>query len=175
MQSPEAGVLELADPESFTPAERRLASVIVSTARGRGTMFRGRLAECEVALALGAEHPEVGTSGWDLRLPAPDGRTIEVKSCRVGKKFSIGAKPRDIDLWIFVHVSNDEVGTRFTVASNDHVDAERKRFKTERRSPVHLSAPIVAEKWGLLTTDELVRAVYAEPAVVTNEGSIVVL
>ncbi len=121
-------------------------------------MFRGRLAECEVALALGAEHPDVGTSGWDLRLPAPDGRTIEAKSCGANKKFSIGTKPRDVDLWIFVHLATGEAETRFTVTSNDQVNDARKKFKPERKSPVRLSTQTVAE-WGLHTVEELAAAI----------------
>lgn len=144
MRSHEAITLDLAELETFSPAEARLAQVVVSTARGRGAMFRGRLAECEVALALGAEHPDVDTSGWGLKLPDPDGRTIEVKPCGVGKKFSIGKRPRAVDLWIFVHVAKLEVDTLFTVASNERVDTERKGFKTERKSPVHLSQQTVA-------------------------------
>lgn len=158
MRTPETTTLDLADPDSFTPAERRLAQVMISTARGRGTMFRGRLAECEVALALSADHPDVGTSEWDLRLPAPDGRTIEVKSCAVDKKFSIGRRARDVDLWIFVHVGKDEVDTRFTVATNERVNSERGRFKTERKSPVHLSQRTVAT-WGTIEVDALSAAV----------------
>jgi hypothetical protein len=162
MRKHEVGVLDLSDARPFTPAEERLAQVIVVTARGRGTMFRGRLAECEVAIALGAEHPDVGTSHWDLRLPAPDGRTIEVKSCGANKKFSIGTKPRDVDLWIFVHVSNDEVGTRFTVASNDQVNEEREKFAPVRKSPVRLPSATVS-KWGMHTVDELAAAVSDTP------------
>lgn len=163
MRERDANRLNLADLESFSAAEMRLAQVIVATARGRGTMFRGRLAECEVSLALGAEHPDVGTSGWDLRLPGPDGRTIEVKSCGVDKKFSIGTKPRKVDLWIFVHVANHEADTRFTVASNDQVNAERKRFKSDRKSPIHLSRRAVAG-WGMIAADELRATVDRLPA-----------
>jgi hypothetical protein len=86
-----ASALALVDPETFTPAEMRLAQVIVSTARGRGTMWRGRLAECQVALALNAQHADVGTSDWDLKLP--DGKTIEVKSCGEGKSSRSAPSP----------------------------------------------------------------------------------
>jgi hypothetical protein len=140
-----SSALALVDPETFTPAEMRLAQVIVSTARGRGTMWRGRLAECQVALALNAQHADVGTSDWDLKLP--DGKTIEVKSCGEGKSFSIGSKPHHVDVWVFVHFAADEANTTLTVVSYATVEEERSRFSPNRKSPVRLSRKSVA-RWG---------------------------
>jgi hypothetical protein len=140
----------------FTPAEERLARVIVTMARGGGTMFRGRRAECQVAVALGARHPAIGTSPWDLMLP--DGRTIEVKSTAGQAGFSIGRTARDVDLWVFVHCGATEADDRFTIVTNDVVDRERARFRSERLSVMRLS-PKVVRGWGLHTSVELSAAV----------------
>lgn len=156
MSNSEFAKLDLVESNQFTPAEKLLSRVVVSTARGGGTMYRGRLAECVVAIALRADHADLGTAAADLRLP--DGRTIEVKSSASSGKFSIGDSSRSVDIWIFVHVGESEGDWRFTLALNDAVNGERKRFKSPRKSPVMLSRTKVSE-WGVLTELELIAAV----------------
>lgn len=136
----------------FTEAEQLLASVIVTMARGGGTMFRGRRAECQVALALGARHPELGTSSWDLKLP--DDRTVEVKSAKAGGSFSIGRASRDVDLWVFVHCGATEQDDEYTIVTDATVEEQRKRFRAERRSAARLSSPVV-RAWGVHPASDL--------------------
>ena len=81
-----------------------------------------------------------------------------MKSSASSGKFSIGTGPRNVDIWIFVHVGESEADWRFTFASNDVVNGERKRFKSPRKSPVMLSRTKVS-KWGVLTERELIEAV----------------
>lgn len=133
------------DPEFLKLIDRELdedelhfARVLVSTANGYGTMFRGRLVECQIARALDAQHPPRGTSAWDLWAPGRGG--IEVKST-AGGSFAISEKAdKDVRVWIFALLGpagDSSIEPRFFVLPNRSV---RRLLPKRRVSIAQLAA-----------------------------------
>lgn len=129
-QDPE--FLELVD-RALDEDELHFARVLVSTASGYGTMFRGRFVECQIARLLHARHPPRGTSPWDLWLPGRGG--IEVKSS-AGGSFAISEKAdKDVRAWIFASLGPPgyrSIESTFFVLANRQV----RRLRAKRRVSV---------------------------------------
>ena len=149
----EKRVLSLVEPD--TDAERLLGQVVVSMARGRSVTMRRLLAECQVALAIGASFCDATPGPWDLQLR--DGRKVEVQATRADT-FAVNRLRRAIDLWVFVHVTDSEATDRFTLATRGQIDALQAAYPRDRTSAIYVPTATVAS-WGLLTAAQLRRAV----------------
>lgn len=72
--------------EITDPDEQMLARACIAWARGKGTMFQGRLIEAHVAVVLGAAYPPTAIHAWDLEY---EGIPLQVRSAARTGSFSL--------------------------------------------------------------------------------------